>query len=255
VKTNGAGTLTMNGNVEAAPKAEPQTNLEALNTVTVTDRFGRTQTLYMGSAELVKEPLSMFELPSQAPEFDARFSSGRMLETYPASLDAKASYQYPVDITTEASSYPLTVAWNMVKKTDRAFVLTTPDGKSLGNTVMERSGVVHIRDASVKTLLIALKDGVTTPKAFSLGQNYPNPFNPTTHFNIEIPKTAEVNITVYDVLGRQVTTILSGQQSAGYMTVEWDGRDAHGQQAPTGIYFVRMNADEFNATTKIMLMK
>jgi flagellar hook assembly protein FlgD len=107
----------------------------------------------------------------------------------------------------------------------------------------------------VKALLLKLTDGVQLPKAFALGHNYPNPFNPTTHFNIEIPKTADVTIAVYDVLGQQVSTLLSGQQNAGYMTVEWDGKDAHGQQSPTGIYFVRMTADEFTATTKIMLMK
>src|SRR5262249_50530842 len=133
VKTNGAGTLEMNGNVEAAPKAalKEQTNLDALNQVTVIDLFGRQQTLYIGNERLVKEPIETFELPPQAPEFDVRFSSGRMVETYPATLDAKASYQYPINITTEAGSYPLTVMWNVVKKADRTLVLTTPDGKSM----------------------------------------------------------------------------------------------------------------------------
>src|SRR6516225_6511377 len=136
VKTNGAGTLTMNGNVEAAPKASvaPVTNLASLNTVTVTDRMGRTQTLYIGNEDLVKEPLTVYELPPQAPEFDVRFTSGRMLETGPATLDAKASYAYGIDITTEATSYPLTVSWNIQKNAGRAMVLSTPDGKSLGNT-------------------------------------------------------------------------------------------------------------------------
>jgi hypothetical protein len=255
VKTNGAGTLTLNGSVEAAPKAGPETNLDALNQITVTDRFGGRQTLYIGDEESVKQPSSAYDLPPISPGFDARFSSGRFVETYPATLDAKALYQYPIDITTDAGAYPLTVSWNVVKNSDRALVLTTPDGKALGNTVMDRTGFVHIRDAGVKTLLVALRNGITTPKAFGLGQNYPNPFNPTTHFDIEIPKTTDVSVAVYDILGRRVATLLQGQQNAGYLTVEWDGKDAHGQQAPTGIYFIRMNADEFSATTKIMLMK
>jgi hypothetical protein len=147
------------------------------------------------------------------------------------------------------------VVWNILKETDRAFVLTTPEGKSPGNTAMERTGLVHIRDASVKTLLIALKDGITTPKVFSLGQNYPNPFNPVTRFNVGIPKTAEVNIRIYDLLGRRIATILNGDQNPGYRTVEWDGKDSRGQEVPTGIYFVRMSSDEFSATQKVLLMR
>ena len=257
MKTSGAGTLTLNGNVEAAPKASvrEQTNLEALNQVTVTDSRGRTQTLYIGSESLVKEPMAMFELPPASPEFDVRYASGRMVETYPSKLEAKGVYQYPINITAEAEAYPLTVQWNVVKKADRAIVLTSPDGKTLGNTIMEGSGVVHIRDAGVNALMLTLRDVEGVPKIFSLGQNYPNPFNPTTHFNIAIPRTAEVTIMVYDVLGRTVRTLLSGQQSTGYQTVEWDSKDAHGLSVPTGIYFVRMNADEFSATSKIMLMK
>ena len=58
-----------------------------------------------------------------------------------------------------------------------------------------------------------------------------------------------------DVLGRQITTLMSGQQASGFYTMEWDGRDARGLNAPTGIYFIRMASDEFSQTQKIMLMK
>ena len=252
MKTSAAGTLAVHGGVPAIePKNVPVTNFASLNSITITDNTGRHQTLYLGAESSVKEALSMYELPPAAPEFDARYSSQRMVETYPSHLDEKAVYQYPIHIETEA--YPLTITWNTVSPAERKIVLTSTDGK-LGNTVLDASGKVRISDANVKNIVIALSNPVL-PKKYALGQNYPNPFNPTTTFNIDIPRVSDVNVVVYDVLGRQITTLLSGQQAAGSLQIQWDGRDAHGLTAPTGIYFVRMSSDAFNTTRKIMLMK
>jgi flagellar hook assembly protein FlgD len=93
------------------------------------------------------------------------------------------------------------------------------------------------------------------PKEFALSQNYPNPFNPTTHFSVDIPRSSAVDVTVYDVLGRKITTLMSGEQEAGYHIMEWDSKDSHGLTVPSGVYMVRMTAGDFNAVKKIMLMK
>ncbi len=249
VKMNGAGTLSLNAS--AAPKQSPATDLTALNRITIIDAAGRQQSLYIGDENSVREPLAYYELPPSAPGFDARYTSGRMVETYPAKLEQKGVYEYPISIS--EASYPLTIQWNTVKGAGRSLVLTSADGK-LGNTVMNGSGAVRITDAGVKNIVLTLND-VQTPTRFALGQNYPNPFNPITRFTIEMPKTAEVTVAIYDILGRQITTLLSGQQAAGYHNLEWDGRDARGLSAPTGIYFIRMAAGEFDQTQKIMLMK
>jgi hypothetical protein len=252
VKASAPGTLTINGGVPAAePKNTPSTNFASLNSITITDHAGRYQTLYLGAESSVKEALSFYELPPAAPEFDARYSSERMVETYPAKLDEKAVYEYPVNITTDA--YPVTISWNTVSVPERKIVLTSADGK-LGKTVLDGSGRVKISDANVKSVVITLAN-VDLPKVYALGQNYPNPFNPTTTFNVDIPRVSDVNIKIYDVLGREISTLMSGQQPAGSLQVKWDGRDAHGLSAPTGIYFVRMAADDFTTTRKIMLMK
>ena len=132
-------------------------------------------------------------------------------------------------------------------------ILTSTDGK-LGKSLMEGSGKVKISDENVKRIVIALSD-LHLPKAYALGQNYPNPFNPATTFNVDIPRISDVNIKIYDVLGREITTLMSGQQPAGTLQVKWDGRDAHGLTAPTGIYFVKMSAEGFSDSRKIMLMK
>jgi flagellar hook assembly protein FlgD len=97
--------------------------------------------------------------------------------------------------------------------------------------------------------------GVNGPKVFALGQNYPNPFNPVTRFNYDVPKLAEVQIAVDNVLGQKVKTLLSGETSPGTYEMEWDGTDGQGVSVPTGIYFIRMTTAGFNSTQKIMLMR
>jgi len=250
VKMNGAGTLSLTY-PSAAPKQSPATDLNAMNRITIIDAMGRQQTLYIGEETTVREPLGFYELPPSAPGFDARYASGRMVETYPASLEKNGVYEYPIVIN--EASYPVTVQWNTVKAAGRSLVLSSADGK-LGNTVMNGSGAVRLTDANVKSVVVRLAD-VQVPTKYALGQNYPNPFNPTTRFEVAIPRTAYVTVAIYDVLGRQITTLMSGQQGAGFYTMEWDARDARGLNVPTGIYFIRMLSDEFNQTQKIMLMK
>jgi hypothetical protein len=127
------------------------------------------------------------------------------------------------------------------------------DTKTLG--IIEGSGKVTISDAGVTRLVLKLTETAAVPKAFALSQNYPNPFNPTTRFSVDIPRASAVDVTVYDVLGRKITTLMTGDQDAGYHLMEWDSKDSHGLTVPSGMYMVRMTAGDFNAVRKIMLMK
>jgi len=118
---------------------------------------------------------------------------------------------------------------------------------------MEGSGAVQLK--SVAGLAVVMGSGVSVPKVFALGQNYPNPFNPVTRFNYDVPKLAEVQIAVYNVLGQKVKTLLNGETSPGTYQMEWDCTDGQGVSVPTGIYFIRMTADDFKVTQKVTLMK
>jgi hypothetical protein len=73
---------------------------------------------------------------------------------------------------------------------------------------------------------IAVKEISTVPKEFALSQNYPNPFNPETNIRYELPKDGVVTLRIYDLLGREVRTMVSEPQTAGYYTVRWDGRNS-----------------------------
>ena len=173
-----------------------------------------------------------------------------MVETY-----ADGAKQPEFMITVNASSYPVTVKYQI--SGDHVFTLSDGmGGRVLNNAVLAKSGSVRIANASVKSLVLKLVDGkIAVPKEFALHQNYPNPFNPSTRFDVDIPKTAEVDITVYDILGQKIATLLSGVQEAGYKTVEWNGVNEHGLTVPSGMYFVRMTSEQFSAVRKVMMLK
>ncbi|MGH1363335.1 MAG: T9SS type A sorting domain-containing protein [Calditrichia bacterium] len=90
---------------------------------------------------------------------------------------------------------------------------------------------------------------------FTLHQNYPNPFNPSTTIVYELKRTAAVTVTVYDLLGREVVTLVSEQQPAGPQSVTWNGLDSSGQQVVSGIYVYQLKAGSATETRKMMLMK
>ncbi|HEY6191254.1 MAG TPA: T9SS type A sorting domain-containing protein [Bacteroidota bacterium] len=257
VKTSAPGTLHIVG-TGAVPKQAPGIEeLAALDKVTIQDKMGRAQTLYVGSDGVLSAAAAgKYEMPPSAPEgaLNVRFSSGRMVEVYPAQADPSKTYEYPISM--QGAVYPLIVRWEAARGGTQKLALmavAAKDSKMLG--VIDGSGKVTITDANVTKLVLKLTEGLSVPKVFALSQNYPNPFNPTTHFSVDIPRAAVVDITVYDVLGRKITTLMSGEQEAGYHVMEWDSKDGHGLNVPSGMYMVRMTAGDFSAVRKIMLMK
>ncbi len=93
------------------------------------------------------------------------------------------------------------------------------------------------------------------PTQFSLSQNYPNPFNPTTTISYGLPKTAKVKIDVFNLMGQKVRTLVNEQQGAGYKTIVWDGNDNSGNSVSSGVYFYRIDAGDYNAVHKMMMLK
>jgi hypothetical protein len=92
------------------------------------------------------------------------------------------------------------------------------------------------------------------PTKYALAQNYPNPFNPTTTIELALPVASEYTVAIYNVAGQMIRTF-GGYANAGVVKLEWDGRDASGNQVASGIYFYKAAASNFSATKKMMLMK
>ena len=90
---------------------------------------------------------------------------------------------------------------------------------------------------------------------YKLSQNYPNPFNPLTTFRYELPENSFVNISIYDMLGRHVKTLVNQTQNAGFKSVVWDATNGHGKPVSAGVYLYQIHAGEFVQTKKMILVK
>lgn len=93
------------------------------------------------------------------------------------------------------------------------------------------------------------------PKDYKLYDNYPNPFNPSTKIAFELPKASHVTLTIYDVLGREVTEIADQDYAAGYNVITWNGLNGNGEQASSGVYFYRITAGSWSKVMKMMMLK
>jgi len=93
------------------------------------------------------------------------------------------------------------------------------------------------------------------PDEFVLYPNYPNPFNPTTKINFGLPVKSHVKLVVYDILGREVTTLVNGVQDVGYQSIIWDGTNTFGNSVSAGMYFYAIQAGDFRQVRKMVLLK
>jgi len=88
------------------------------------------------------------------------------------------------------------------------------------------------------------------PTSYNLYPNYPNPFNPSTKITYSLPKAGEVNLTIYNILGQKVATLVDGNQRAGRRSIRWDAKGLS-----SGIYLCRLKAGDYSMTIKMILLK
>jgi len=95
----------------------------------------------------------------------------------------------------------------------------------------------------------------TLPITYNLHNAYPNPFNPVTTLRYDLPEDAVVNITIYDMMGRVVSNLVSSQQTVGYKSIQWNATNNIGQPVSAGVYLYSIEAGEFRQTKKMVLLK
>jgi|WetSurMetagenome_2_1015567.scaffolds.fasta_scaffold21154_1 hypothetical protein len=248
VKAASAGSLVLH--TTAAPGEPPRTaapagwsmSLDRLMEIRVSDATGAGQSLYLGTEQDAAFPVSLFELPPSAPAgaLDVRFASGRMVEV-PAPGTAPLYH-----ILVAAASYPVTVGWN-VRNGDSGFRLRA--GETV-DRVLTGEGTIVIGNDAVKDLFLRRR-GADVPDRYALEQNYPNPFNPITVIRYQLPERTHVTLKVFDLLGREVATLLDESQEAGCRSVTFDAAGGFA----SGVYLYRLVAGGFVETRKLMLLK
>jgi len=120
------------------------------------------------------------------------------------------------------------------------------------------------KDAEHEAITAALDNGSSTltavaevavPAGFELGQNYPNPFNPSTSISYTTEVADHVTLTVFNMLGQKVKTLVNATETAGSHTVKWNGVDQSGVQVPSGVYYYRIDTNNMSQTKKMLLIK
>ena len=98
-------------------------------------------------------------------------------------------------------------------------------------------------------------DKTLVPNLYALHQNYPNPFNPTTTISYDLPEASVVSLSIYDLMGREIRTMINSEQTAGFKNIQWNATDNLGKSVPAGMYIYTIQAGEFRQTKKMVLLK
>ncbi|MDR3628415.1 MAG: ice-binding family protein [Ignavibacteriaceae bacterium] len=128
-------------------------------------------------------------------------------------------------------------------------------GATLNGTALAQTAVTLDANAVTKpATATSVENKLLSPKEFSLLQNYPNPFNPSTNIQYSLQKTGQVSLKVYNILGKEVATLVNGRQEAGSYTVPFNNSNGT-LGLSSGVYFYRLQAGSFVSTKKLILMK
>lgn len=130
-------------------------------------------------------------------------------------------------------------------------MIATRGTNYLNSVTKLKSKAQLVRNFYFKNIITSISgDAYTAPDAFRLDQNYPNPFNPVTNISYTIPKESHVGLTVYDMLGREVTTLVNKLQTAGEHVVQFNGT-----ALPSGVYIYTLQAGDLRESRKLLLLK
>lgn len=190
--------------------------------------------------------------PNQAPV--ARLSASPVTGSAPltVSFDGSAS--------TDADGTIVDFAWDFGDGASGAGPTTShsyqPGLHTATLTVTDDAGATSAATIQVTVLAAAGAPTSALPTAWALRPPYPNPFNPRTTIAFELPEAASVRLAVFDVAGRLVDVLLRDEpHAAGRWEVTWQGRDDRGRGVAAGVYFCRLEAGSFRATTRLLLVK
>ena len=228
--------------------------LDTLNYLTVSDAGSYSQKLYFGRTDIDSLTLLRYELPPKPPDgaFDARFGSNRFLEVLPQKFDS-------TDLTVEVQTghYPVSLSWHISQSGIKYYAIENRNA-GMRITQLSGNGSLVISDSSeqaftlrcVPTIASVQERGKSLPINIGLEQNYPNPFNPSTIIRFDLPESQHIDLSVYDITGRKITTLANGKYSAGNHEATFNG-----STYSSGVYIVRLITNGQTFSNKMVLLK
>lgn len=164
-----------------------------------------------------------------------------------------------------------TIKWQWLDGTHNTISTAVPSGAASWNAPLDASHPTftyvltvagayayecsfHVAFGMIGTLNVnpigIINQNSEVPGEYQLYQNYPNPFNPSTQIKFDLPNTGFVKMTIYDIIGNELVTLVNQQLKAGKYSVNWDAANY-----PTGVYMYKITSGNFTATKKMMLVK
>lgn len=253
VKSADDGIIIMNANSQQ--KHLGKNNIDEFNYLQFIDNHGNIQKLYFTTAEITN--LDYYELPPPPPSeiFDVRFLTNRILDIF--SDESKKSR-----IKIQTNYFPVTINWKVKDNEESIWLLRVADDN--GNIVNYEMGNLNFVKIENEGYTIELSKNKITddikklPLEYTLEQNYPNPFNSRTQIKYQVPVVSFVTLKIYDVMGREISTLVNEKKAPGYYTVGWDVPT----NIPSGVYFYRISINsleegiyQFQSVKKMLLMK
>ena len=235
---DGEITISSNSTLSAKTTRETITLLEHANTLTLAN-----QTLYFG-VEIPEDEKLSYSLPPKPPAgaFDVRFSGNWKFCGDSGVLE--------IMNPTET----LEIQYDIQNKEQWEIIPVIVNGTKWSAAIpLSDQGQLTL-DSEVNQWILR-KSASTIPNIFALYSAYPNPFNPVTTLRYDLPEQAQVTLTIYDLMGREVTQLVNTTQDAGFKSVQWDATDSFGKQVSAGVYIYHVRAGEFVQTSKMVLLK
>ncbi|MCE1166360.1 MAG: T9SS type A sorting domain-containing protein [Bacteroidetes bacterium] len=188
----------------------------------------------------------------------APWNNGQIIATTGTNGTSSSTWWTPATPNPCYAYNPATDVWtakiNLATPVLGAYVGST----KLGNTwkLLVASGYTGAAAVTNTQIFTEIVTGISnpingeTPSKYAISQNYPNPFNPVTKINYALPKSGLVTMKVYDILGKEVATLVNEVKNAGYYSVEFNA-----STLASGMYFYRIETNGFNEVRKMMLIK
>lgn len=249
VKVSQVGKLIMRqGTTVSKHNVVAEDVINKSNKLFVTDNEGNSSILYFGSFADASFDVGFFSAPPRPPAdvFDVRFDG----ESYMFNHNIKKENK--INISTLA--YPIKITWELLNNEKYELLNSS---KKLLTKIEQISGSILLEDKNQTVLYLKHTNSTEkpeTPLIYALSQNYPNPFNPKTIIKYQLPFSSYTTLKIYDVLGREVATLVDEIQDAGYKSVEFDVSSVTGELS-SGVYFYRLVAGNFSDIKKLLILK
>lgn len=237
--------------------------------LTVAETGPERQTIYFGlnpdATKGIDQARGEYELPPvQYGYFDARFISSfigeGLLVEYHEFVKYTQRDTFQFRFQPGMGAYPMTISWYKARVKDVCDSMIITD-RLVAPTLRARMDIdsfIVINNSTIQSMYILTYAAypftdvepviAQIPKGFVLYQNYPNPFNPSTKIHFSTDKESRISITIFDMLGREISVLTRSNYSPGSYTFEWNGRNIDGAQMPSGVYYVRMVASPLSAS-------